>query len=418
MNEYKEVNMKDKYDNSMKHVNIESQVISMPLPIWKKHISKKLRLKSALMAIILTMITACDNNPNTFTMGSIETSDTKKDTPIQSNEKALGMVELGAVKGASISVQTLEGYPLATATTDDKGFFTIDIDSLKKTISRYGANIKFVKVIATGGVDTDPNDDGVIVDSEKKPVKGTVTGIVKLDTIYKTKKFRINFISTAVVDILGSETNVSDEQISYIAKRIGVHDTNADGKIDVQDLTDYKMRKDESVAEVQLRDGYLEHIHNGDVKSQKLFIDDLKYETGFTRPIIKKMNGYYEVTLSKTDKNNTIYYATVIDSSKPSFEEYYGQQLNVNDNQALYYKECSKDYGCYKLQKVFFYADNYFLDYDYEPIEGNNKIIQNLTNLSKAELRYKKELKKLKELEAERDKMISDMKNKSKMDEL
>ncbi len=324
-----------------------------------------------------------------------------ENNPPPQTTQSSGGVELGPVKGASVAIQALDGYTLVTSITDNSGFFKIDIDELKSAVDSYGSNLKFVKIISTGGIDIDPDDDGVIVESEQIEVKGNVKGIIPLNTLYQSKDYRINFISTALVDILGSEQNVSDEQISYIIKRLGISDINEDGKIDIDDITSYRMSEHNSTAETDLRDGFLEYIHDGNTESRKLFIEDLKYDVGFSRPLITKKDGYYEVNLSKTNKDNTMYYGIVADENHPSYQEYYGQPLSLNYGTAIFYQECSDDYGCYKLQKIFFYAEKYYLDYDYEPINDNydevQKQVKELDDMREKKKQAQKEIQKIKE---------------------
>jgi len=310
--------------------------------------------------------------------------------PVAESEKSLGAVELGPVKGASISILALDGVTLATAITDDSGYFSVDADELKSSIESYNSELKFVKVISTGGVDTDPNDDGVIVKEEQIKVKGNVSGIIPIATLYKSTRYRINFISTALVSILEDENEVSDDQIIFIIKRLGVPDLNEDGKVDIDDLTAYSILGNNSLAETILRQGYLEYVHSGDKEAQKLFIEELKYEVGFTRPLITKSNESYSISLSKTDINNTIYYGIVHDQNNPSFDQYNGETLTLNYNTAIYYQECSEIYGCYKLQKIFFYENAHYSEFDFDSVANNYLELKKITDsLKTARVNYK-----------------------------
>ena len=298
----------------------------------------------------------------------------------QPSANSSGTIELGPVKGATVSIQALDGYTLATAITDNNGYFSVNADDLKSSIDGYNAELKFVKVVSTGGIDTDPNDDGIIVENEQIEVKGNVSGIVPLATLYETGSYRINFISTAIMTILEDITEISDEQLAYIIKRLGVPDINQDGKINIDDLTAYNISEDSYLAETSLREGFLEYIHSGNKETQKLFIEELKYEVGFTRPLVTKYNAYYAVSLSKTHTENTIYYGIAIDQNNPSFEQYGGEELTLNYDTAIFYQECSESYGCYKLQKIFFYSDDYYPEFDYDYVADNYSELQTIIN--------------------------------------
>ncbi|MFK3864128.1 carboxypeptidase-like regulatory domain-containing protein [Pseudoalteromonas rhizosphaerae] len=312
--------------------------------------------------------------------GKKEDSTITTDVPvvIQPPTQSSGTIELGPVKGATVSIQALDGYTLSTAITDDKGYFSVDTDDLKSSIESYNTDLKFVKVVSTGGIDTDPNDDGIIVESEQIEVKGNVSGIVPIATLYETSSYRINFISTALMTILEDITEISDEQLAYIIKRLGVPDINQDGKINIDDLTAYNIYEDSSLAETSLRESFLEYIHSGNKETQKLFIEELKYEVGFTRPLVTKNNEKYAVSLSKTHTENTIFYGIAIDQNNPSFEQYDGEELILNYNTAIFYQECSESYGCYKLQKIFFYEDTYYPEFDYDYVKDNYSELQTI----------------------------------------
>lgn len=312
--------------------------------------------------------------------GKKEDSTITPDVPvvIQPPTQSSGAIELGPVKGATVSIQALDGYTLSTAITDDKGYFSVDTDDLKSSIESYNTDLKFVKVVSTGGIDTDPNDDGIIVESEQIEVKGNVSGIVPIATLYETSSYRINFISTALMTILEDITEISDEQLAYIIKRLGVPDINQDGKINIDDLTVYNIYEDSSLAETSLRESFLEYIHSGNKETQKLFIEELKYEVGFTRPLVTKNNEKYAVSLSKTHTENTIFYGIAIDQNNPSFEQYDGEELILNYNTAIFYQECSESYGCYKLQKIFFYEDTYYPEFDYDYVKDNYSELQTI----------------------------------------
>ena len=297
-----------------------------------------------------------------------------------SEEDKAGKVELGPVKGASVAIQALDGFTLYTAITDNNGKFSTDTDKLKSAIDSYSSDLKFVKIVSTGGIDTDPDDDGKIIESEQKEVKGNVSGIVPINTIYSVNEYRINLISTAIMKILDGKQDVSEEQVGYIAERLGVPDVNSDGKIDINDVILYSMKDNDSIAESSLRDGFLEYVYNGDDEAQKLYAQNLKYEAGFAKPLVTRHDGYYIVNLSKTDKNNKIYYWVIVDHNRPGFEVYSGEELVLNYNTAIFYQECSETHGCYGLQKIFFYANSYYLDYDFERIEVNYVEVEKVAN--------------------------------------
>ena len=320
---------------------------------------------------LIVILTSC---------GLFEDDDETGSSETQTEINNLGMIELGPVRGATVSLQSLNGITLTTSITDDNGLFPVDIEVLKSAVERYGSELKFVKIVSTGGIDIDPNDDGVTDNGEELSVNGQVTGIVPLETLYEAKEYRINFISSALVDILDGRQEITEAQLAYIVQRLGVHDINEDGLIDIDDLTSYKIIDDNSVAETNLREGYLEYIHNGNNESQHLFVENLKYDIGFSKPLVTKKLDYYAVNLSKTNKDNTIYYGIAVDENYPGFNEYTGEELDLNFNEAIFYQECSPESGCYKLQKIFFYADTVYYDFDYENIEDKTNDVMNIVS--------------------------------------
>ena len=350
-------------------------------------------MKKIVSVIVISFIlTACggrggDNSSTNTNDGGTP----PKEQPSTTN----GKVELGPISGGNVIIQSLDGYEFANYTTDNNGNYTINIKKLKEAINKYNPSIKFVRIISHGGIDTDVNDDKTY---QQKLVQGSVSGIVPVDKLFSKKEQSINLISTAIDKLLGDSLNISEEQIIKIAKELKVSDINKDGNITIDDILYYKMAKNESLAEEELRDYLLPTIYNNNQIEQKNVIRNIKYEYKTIVPKIEVNSGIAEISF-EIHKNNYIQYAIKKDASDIQFQKYYsGSNVSLKPYEVLFFQQCDVTTdNCSKMQKVYFDGNEALLDYlKIEKLDAYKKIAD-----------YKAKRKKLEEeikaLKAKRD---------------
>jgi len=272
-----------------------------------------------------------------------------------------GKVELGPISGGNVVIKSLDGYELATYTTDRKGDYEIDIEELKNSINNYNSSLKLVRITSYGGVDTDVNDDGTHI---QKLVQGDVSGIIPVEKLLGNKTQNINLISTVIDKILKGTLNITEEQIIKIAKELGVSDINNDGNITIDDIIYYQMGKNESVAEDELRSNFLATIHENNTTKQDEIIDNIKYEFSTITPYIKIENSFASIAFDAYTNGNYIQYGIKNSNEDVKFQQYYtGELISIYQNDVLFFQECNLVYGCSKIQKVYFDGQKTFLDY-------------------------------------------------------
>jgi hypothetical protein len=274
----------------------------------------------------------------------------------------LGQVELGPVKNATISIQDLEGNTLVVSTTNDQGEFKIDIEELKKAVSSSTNTIEIVKIVSVGGIDTDPDDDGLFVINEEKSVQGTVSGFVPLKTIYEKNGYKINLISTFISDLLKNSESVTLDQILYIANTIGVQDIDNDGQITIEDIIFYDMSQNETLIESELREQYLNYIHSGNDSEKQAYLVDKEFTDSLTKLEVTENSSDYKVKFSKINSNSVIKYAVVSNPDVVNYSENHGEDITVNYNNILLFQECIEEY-CNKLQHAYFLKGEYAQGY-------------------------------------------------------
>jgi len=281
-----------------------------------------------------------------------------------------GTVQLGFTEGATVSINSLDGHTfIDNITTNSKGEYSVNQFELKKAIADYNPSLKMLLIISDGGTDTDPNDDGVIVEDDKKEVQGKVKSIVPLEKFLDEKVQSVNLITTAIAEIIGDISEVSEQKIVQIAKALGVEDITGDDKITLDDLIYYQMAEHESKAESYLRTKFLDDIHNNNYENIKKFIKEIKMSQSIIFPIIKHDNKGLTVKFSALSSNNYIRYGLKEDSAEVSFTSYSGEEIDVPTDSVLYFQECTESNECFKLQKVLYDGKNYFLDYlNYETV--------------------------------------------------
>ena len=320
-----------------------------------------MKIKNILLAsLIIGSFLGCDPDPIETTNNDI--TDDKKISK--------GTVQLGFTEGASVSINSLDGHTfIDNIITNENGEYSVNQFELKKAIADYNPSLKMLLIISDGGIDTDPNDDGVIVEDEKKEVQGKVKSIVPLEKFLDEKVQSVNLITTAISEIIGDVSEVSENQILQIAESLGVEDITGDGKITLDDLIYYQMEKHESKAESYLRTNFLDDIHNNNYENIKKFIKEIKMSQSIISPIIKHSNNILTVKFSDLSSNNYIRYGLKEDSTEVSYTSYSGEEIDVPTNSVLYFQECTESNECFKLQKVLYDGKNYFLDYlNYETV--------------------------------------------------
>jgi len=283
-----------------------------------------------------------------------------------------GTVQLGFTEGAIVSINSLDGHTfIDNVITNSKGEYSVNQFELKKAIADYNPSLKMLLIISDGGTDTDPNDDGVIVEEEKKEVQGQVKSIVPLEKFLDEKVQSVNLITTAIADIIGDVSEVTENKILQIAEALGVEDITGDGQIKIDDLIYYQMAEHESKAESYLRANFLDDIHNNNYENIKKFIRKIKMTQSIISPIIQHDNNGLTVKFSDLSSSNHIRYGIKEDSTDVSYTSYSGEEIDVPTNSALHFQECTESNECFKLQKVLYDGKNYFLDYlNYETVSN------------------------------------------------
>jgi len=335
------------------------------------------------------LLTACGGGG-----GSTNDGSTNGTTP-QTQTEVNGKVELGPISGGNVIIKSLDGYELASYTTDTNGNYTINIKELKEAIRTYNSSMKFVRIISYGGIDTDVDDDGT---HKQKLVQGSISGIVPIDRLFRTKGHHINLISTAIDKLLADSLNISEEEILKIARELKISDVDKDGNITIDDILDYQMSKNESIAEDELRSYLLPTIHDNNLTEQNNVIANIQYEHSTIVPKIEINSNVATVSFSNTP-NNYIQYAIKNDASNVEFQKYYlGNSIDLYEYDVLFFQKCNISYGCSKIQKLYFDGKKTFLDY----LEMPNSDMVN--KIKEYEIKKKKLEDELKELRALRDK--------------
>lgn len=295
--------------------------------------------------------------------------DTTTNEIIDDIKLSQGTVQLGFIEGSTVSINSLDGHTfIDNIITNSKGEYSVNQFELKQAIEDYNPSLKMLLIISDGGIDTDPDDDGIVVEDEKKEVQGQVKSIVPLDKFLDEKVQSVNLITTAIADIIGNVSDVSEEHILHIAETLGVEDITGDGKLTLDDLVYYQMAGHESKAESYLRTNFLDDIHNNNYENIKKFIREIKISQSIIFPIISHTASNLSVKFSDLPSDNVIIYGLKEDLTEVSYVSYNGEEINIPKNNALYFLECS-DTECFKRQKVLYDGKNYFLDYlNYETV--------------------------------------------------
>ena len=344
--------------------------------------------------MILLLVIGCGG-------GGSENSITSSEPEIRKVSK--GIIELGKVENGEVRIETLDGYILMNIeNTNSKGEISIDIENLKTAVNNYDASLKLVKIISYGGIDTDPNDDGVIQESDKKTIYTNVEAILPLKFIYNTDGYHINFLTTFVSNIL-NETNNKDidkEYLDFLIKELDMHDVNKDGVIDLKDIVYYDMVQNNSNLEAELREKYLQTFHSSTVSNDEKanILEDYKKYLSLAKIKVESISNQFNIEIIKSNKNNNIFYGVSTNAIEPTELEIYNSEINLNNQSILVYTECLPNEEnvqdeCYRNQVVYFINNKYYYNAIPETIreDGFLNLVENIQNRDK----------KIKELEQE-----------------
>ncbi len=194
---------------------------------------KKHQLSILLLLSLLFTASGCGDGPS---------DDPKSGTGNgagSGSNSGTGIVELGPVTGSDVSIETLDAATnLYTATTDDDGKYTIDKATLKAAANNLMPVPEYVRIVATGGTDLDPDDDGTQDAAESLDVGGEVLGIVSMDDLDNAtdndgEEIRINLITTAIAELVKDtdENEINKELLDHLAEEIGVEDVDGDKQV-------------------------------------------------------------------------------------------------------------------------------------------------------------------------------------------
>jgi len=332
--------------------------------------------RSYLIIILLFVFISCGGS------GGSNGSSTPTPEP-ETKNVSQGIIELGKVENGEVQIETLDGYVLLNIeNTNSQGEIKIDIKALKLAVNNYNSSLKLVKIISYGGIDTDPNDDGTVVENEKKEIYSNVEAILPLEFIYNTNGYHISFLTTFVSKLLQeTETeNIDKEYLDFLVKELDMHDVNKDGKIDIKDIVYYDMVQNNSALEAELREKYLQTFHSSKSSSaeEDKILEDYKKYLSLAKVKVQFTNNQFNVKIIKSNKNNNIFYGISTNALDPkSLEIYNNNELTINNNSRLVYQECLSNEGntqeeCYRSERIYFVNNQYHYNAIPETIQDDN----------------------------------------------
>jgi hypothetical protein len=180
-------------------------------------------------------------------------------------------IKLGPISGAAVVIYRPDcKSAVYQTTTDTNGSYTINTAQLQSTLGASPPEILCVE--ASGGVDVDPNDDGIQGTNKSIAVQGKIRGFVKTSDLINGSGTRVNLFGSAIADMLSATDDVTIARIEQLAAQLGVPDLDNDGKITLADVTRYEMGSMVN-GENALRSFYLRSIHEGNTADRNFFIN-------------------------------------------------------------------------------------------------------------------------------------------------
>ncbi|NQY86506.1 MAG: hypothetical protein HRT51_01980 [Colwellia sp.] len=203
-----------------------------------------------LLLLVLTLLVGCGGSEKATTTTTTTTTAEQPSvihitaTPgtqlPASSVKINGIAQLGLISGAKIKLfklpeMTLLAESNSSTSTNNYGSFSFSDVSVN--------NDDLYLLESVGGVDTDPNDDGLVLDSDMINVKGSFKAIVQGKEL-KTDKVRINVLTDYIyqymrgtsIKALGVETYV--KELNLLSEVLAA-DINNDGITNYEDVLNF-----------------------------------------------------------------------------------------------------------------------------------------------------------------------------------
>ncbi|MEK0160813.1 hypothetical protein WLQ65_16975 [Pseudoalteromonas piscicida] len=290
-------------------------------------------------------------------------SDSSTPPPVTSDKISSGVVQLGPVKGASITIhpfqQNYTDHTLFQTISTEDGSFSVNITKILESLEANSLESEYLLIVSSGGVDTDPDDDGISIEAENKNVSGKVFGLIKRENVSETEKFNINLISSALVDYFLGQDAITDGEIEFFLQGVGFGDQNGDGQVQLSDVRKYDLVIDDSTVESTLRTLYLEYIHSGEDDMRQLAISNISESKKIFRvKTIEKSTSLIQIEIypKKTDSYISYYYSDstnlLIDGA---INEYI--PISISKNKSIYFRECVDASNCSNYEMIFYDGD-------------------------------------------------------------
>ncbi len=270
-----------------------------------------------------------------------------------------GNITLGPVKDATVNIYPFQSnykdYSLFQTTSDNNGKISVDVSVIEQKISDYGLSPQYLLIVSHGGIDTDPNDDGLSVASEFKTVSSNVFGLAHAANLSSLTKFNVNLISSAMVDFFLGQNELEKEEIETFLTSLGFTDQDNNGVINLDDVIHYDMIQDESTVEDTLRTLYLDYIHSGDQVMQELVLTNLTERKGVYR-IKTPFQNEHRIDIEiypKHDQGQLEYYYADNSSSVIKNEDTRYITISLNTGEGIYFRECLED-NCGKYELMYY----------------------------------------------------------------
>lgn len=263
-------------------------------------------------------------------------------------------IELGLISNATVTVTTLDqSHEFLQTNTDEHGLYTVDSVQLKQDIQNILGEIpEYLLVSATGGIDTDPDDDGIIVESEKVPLQGTVSSIINTQKFLDEDNLSVNLISTAIANLVNTN-NISQQKLTALTKSLGMTDINNDGKVDNSDVHEYSMLIHESKAEELLRKEYLATLHENNLDDGKQALDNIKKDQFLIEVESEIIANTAYISLSTEYEDLLVYYGKNIKKGDV-LSNLFSTPISLEKNQYIAYKACDGNRACGNLDVISF----------------------------------------------------------------
>lgn len=224
---------------------------------------------------IISEVSGCGGtlDGNTYTTGSISAACEVQASFVKTSTVS-GVAQLGLISGATVKLFELPEMTLIAETQSSSSAENYGAFSFSNVVLDSDT---YYFIESVGGIDTDPNNDGVVINEDNVDIKGSVKAISSGKNLLNNV-VRITALSDLLVTFISTDKNAFENVSSSLLDEISqnlIQDINDDEVVTVDDVLLFNPLEHTAKLKINYNDfakGHINNIHNN-LSNNKVYYD-------------------------------------------------------------------------------------------------------------------------------------------------